>query len=243
MKGLLVIWSLCFFALSCYGQAVVPLNIRATNTLERLQDLDGMGIADLLYGIPLPEGKVIGDSYLNSTAKIWSLLLYAPNKPLEGCRVRYDIQSDALEISARNGVRILTGSKVKSFVWIDEETGSPSYFVNGKELSKSFNGFFKVLVDGQRPLFERVDLDVKKADYNIQLNVGSLDDKILKKTKYYTSENGELIELPSSRRKLLHFFSDRDDEMALFMKDNNLTPKKGDELAIVFRHYNQLIEP
>lgn len=243
MKVLLVIGSLFFFALPAFGQAVVPPNIRATNTLDRLQDMDGMGIADLLYGIPLPEAKVVGDTYLNPGWQICSILLYENNKLLEGYRVRYDIQSDALEISARNGVRMLKGSNVKSFVWVDEVTGSPSYFVNGKELSKSFNGFFKVLVDGQRPLFERVDLDVKKADYNIQLNVGSLDDKILKKVKYYTKENGELVELPASRKKLLHFFADRDDEMESFMKENNLTPKRGEELAVVFRHYNQLIEP
>ena len=48
-----------------YAQAVVPENVRAANTLEKLQDLDRMGNADMLYGIPLPPGKVIGDTYID----------------------------------------------------------------------------------------------------------------------------------------------------------------------------------
>ena len=229
------------FSVSCFAQAVVPPNIRATNTLEKLQDLDGMGTTDLLYGIPLPEGNVIGDTYLNPEWRLCSILLYDNNKLLEGYPARYDIHADALEISARNGVRMLKGNKVKSFLWIDDKTGSPFYYVNGRELSKEFIGFFKVLVDGEKPLFERVLLDIKKADYNIQFNVGSLDDKVLKKFKYYTRENGELIELPSSRKKLLHFFNDRNSEMESFMKEKNLAAKKGEELVMVFRHYNELI--
>src|SRR5687768_14078136 len=113
-----------------YAQAVVPENIRATNTLEKLQDLDRMGNADMLYGIPLPPGKVIGDTYMDPQWKNSAILLYENNKMIEGFQARYDIHLDELEIKARNGIKVLKGNKVKSFVWLDSVYSAPAYFVN-----------------------------------------------------------------------------------------------------------------
>src|SRR5688572_15892134 len=104
MKNLILI---LFTLLPCSkagAQAVVPENVRATNTLERLQDLDGLGLGDMLYGIPQPPGKVIGDTYLNTRWKQTSMLLYDSEKLLEGYPVRYDIQLDELEVKTRNGI-------------------------------------------------------------------------------------------------------------------------------------------
>ena len=169
-----ILWFLLFALISLgYTQSVVPNNIRAANTLDRLVDLDGLSNADMLYGIPLPEGKVIGDTYLDVQWKAASILLYDKNKLIEGFPVRYDIHLNELEIKAKNGVKVLKGDKVKSFVWMDSLTNSPVYFVNAKEFQNEDNvtlsGFFQVLTDGALPLFKKTRVSFKKADYNIQL--------------------------------------------------------------------------
>lgn len=242
MKNLVRFPILLAFISTCYAQAVVPVNIRATNTLERLFDLDGMSYTDMLYGIPLPEGKVVGDTYLSTHWKNSTILLYEKDKLIEGYPVRYDIQLDELEIKARNGIKVLKGSKIKSFVWADSITRIPEYFVNAKDYKNEdnvpFTGFFQVLADGTHPLFKKTFIDIKKADYNIRFNVGSHDDKILKKSEFYTVKNNQVIELPAGRKKLIMLFSDKSEEMEKFMKDNDLASNKEGHLKILFDHYN-----
>ncbi len=63
---------------------VVPNNIRAVNTLEKLYDPDGLGRTDMLYGIPQPEGKVVGDTYFSTQWKTSTILLYKDEKMIEG---------------------------------------------------------------------------------------------------------------------------------------------------------------
>lgn len=245
MKNLiLILFTLLPFS-KAVAQAVVPENVRATNTLERLQDLDGVGLGDMLYGIPQPPGKVIGDTYLSTRWKQTSMLLYDNEKLLEGYPVRYDIHLDELEVKTRNGIKVLKGSRVKSFLWIDSLTSAPEYYVNAKDYKNEDNipytGFFQVLEDGTRPLLKKTLLDVRKADYNIQFNVGSHDDKILKKSQFYTVKDNQLIELPSSKKKLVSIFADKSEEMEKHIKENNLATNKADDLKLIFQHYNSLV--
>jgi hypothetical protein len=231
--------------LSANAQSVVPPNIRAINTIERLNDFDGMTNGDIMYGIPLPPGKVIGDSYLDTHWKKSTILLYEKDKLIQGFPSRYDIYLDELEINARNGIKVLKGDKIKSFVWFDSSTNVPSYFVNAKDFKNEDNvpltGFFQVLSDGANPLLKKTDIHIRKATYNVALNVGSQDDKILKKDDFYLLKGSNVFEIPSSRKKLLPLFGDRAEVMEKFIKENSLSTTKEDDLKIIFNQYNSLV--
>ena len=233
------------FASKCYAQAVVPPNVRASNTLDRLKESRDFGSADMLYGIPLPEGKIIGDTYLDIHWKNSSILLYESEKLIEGFPIRYDIMTDEVEVKSKKGIKILKGTKIKSFVWVDSVTKAPDYFVNAKdfkgESNVPYSGFFQVLTDGSLPLFKKTEIDIKKADYNIQFNVGSQDDKILKKSEFYTLKDEQVLELPSSKKKLIALFGDRSEAMEVFIKENDLSTTKPEQLKIIFEHYNALV--
>jgi hypothetical protein len=242
MKKLLRILPFLSLVIEASAQAVVPVNIRATNTLEHLFDFNGINNADLLYGIPLPPGKVIGDTYIDTHWKNCSILLYDKDKLIEGYPARYDIYMDELEIMGRNGIKVLKGNQVKSFVWADSITRVPAYFVDAKDYINEdnvpFTGFFQVLSDGAMPLFKKTSIGIKKADYNVQLNVGSPDDKILKKVKFYTVDEKRVVELPVSRKKLFTLFDEDYEKIEQLVKDNNLSTSNEDHLVIIFQHYN-----
>ena len=167
MKNLVRFFVLLTLISNCYAQAVVPPNIRATNTLDNLSDMTRLGNGDLIYGIPMTEGKVVGDTYLDTRWKQANILLYEKDYLIKGFPVRYDIRSDELEVKARNGVKVFRGDKVKSFVWADSATRVPSYYVNGKDFKNednvAYTGFFQVLSDGALPLFKKTVLDIKKS--------------------------------------------------------------------------------
>ncbi|HZB13434.1 MAG TPA: hypothetical protein VE467_10415 [Chryseolinea sp.] len=245
MRNLVSVLLLFTFVSGSYAQAVVPANVRATNTLDKLNDLDGINTGDILYGIPLPEGKTIGDTYLDTHWRKSSILLYDNEKLIEGFPVRYDIMTDELEIKSTKGIKVLKGSKIKSFVWIDSLSKTPDYFVNAKDFKDSdgvpFSGFFQVLADGSLPLFKKTLIDIKKADYNIQFNVGSSNDKILKKNEFFALKENQVVELHTSRKKLIPLFAGKAEQMEQFIKENKLSSTKEEQLKIIFEHYNSLL--
>ncbi|HEY5746331.1 MAG TPA: hypothetical protein VIU12_09670 [Chryseolinea sp.] len=224
---------------------VVPNNIRSVNTLEKLYDPDGLGRTDMLYGIPQPEGKVLGDTYFSTQWKASTILLYKDEKMIEGFPIRYDIHANEIEVKTQSGVKVLGGDKVKSFIWIDSATRVPSYFVNAKDFKDKdqtkLSGFLQVVVDGPLPLLKQTTVFLKKADYSVQFDVGSRDDKILKKTELYFSKDGQVMELPSSKKKLLPLFGDKADALGKFIQDQNLTSSREADLITIFNHYNSLV--
>jgi len=197
----------------------------------------------MLYGIPLPEGKVVGDTYLSTEWKRSVILLYDNNKLIEGFPVRYDIKSDDLEVKGRSDIKVLEGRKIKSFMWIDSSRSEPYYFVNAKDFKVGgvpLTGFFEVLADGNSPLFKKVNISVKKADYNVTLNMGSRDDKILKNSTYYFADGNRVSEIPGSKKKFLQLLKSKADEVESYMDENGLSIKKEEELVAIFKYYNSL---
>ncbi len=225
--------------------SAIPNTVRAVNALERLTDSNGLGANEMIYGIPLPPGKVIGDTYLSTSFRQAAILLYKDNKLLEGYPIRYDIQSDELDVKTSKGIKVLEGRNIKSFLWVDSAHLDPVYFVNAKEYKLGgtpLTGFFEVLVDGKAPLFKKTNLALKKANYNEALSVGSRDDKILKQSEFYIGQSGRVIELPSTKKKFLPLFESKAAEMEKFIDTSGLSIKKQDDLIAIFKHYNALIK-
>lgn len=231
-----------------FGQpsSAVPANIRASNTLDRLSAQNGLSPTDLMFGIPLPPGETIGDTYLNTDWKLATLLLYDQDKMLEGYPVRYDLKSNELEVKAKNGIRVINGNKVKSFIWIDSLTKQSAYFLNGKDFvdeeGVSQNGFYQVLSDGKIPPLKKTSLFVKKADYVVQFDVGSRNDIIKKQEDYFYLIEKQIIPLPSSKKKFIAIFGEKSEEMEKFLKKNKLSLNQAHHLAAIFEHYNRMMD-
>jgi len=239
-----ILFLLYIVVVNSYAQgSVIPSNVRAVNTLERLTDSNGLGNNEMLYGIPLPEGKVVGDTYLSTEWKKSVILLYENNKLIEGFPVRYDIKSNDLEVKGRSDVKVLEGRKVKSFMWIDSTRSEPYYFVNARDFKEGgvpLTGFFEVMVDGNFPLFKKTSISVKKADYNVTLNMGSRDDKILKNSTYYAVDGASISEIPGNKKKFLQLLKSKADQVESYMDENGLSIKREEELVAIFKYYNSL---
>jgi hypothetical protein len=225
--------------------SAIPNYVRAVNTLEGLTDSNGLGANEMLYGIPIPPGKVIGDTYLSTSWKKSVVLLYKNDKVLEGYLVRYDLYADEMGFKTAAGIKVLKGNDIKSFVWMDSLRQEPYYFINGRDYKLDgipLTGFFEVLVDGGTPLFKKTRLNIKKASYNVALDVGTRDDKIIKTFDYYAGVSDDVIEIPTSRKKAMTLFPGKEDEMGLYMEANSLSLKKEQDLIHLFRHYNLLVK-
>ncbi len=247
MRQSIILCSLLMFSLHAMAQQgqLVPPVIRATNFGERLNYQIGAGTTSLL-GMPMRGAEIVGDSYLYPDWRQSNVMLYEDDKLIENHLVRYDMQDDNLEFKFGNDVRVLKGSKVKSFVSLDSVNNAPSFYMNGKDFVNKdnvpFDGFLQILSDGKMPLLKRYEVYVKQPDYNIALNVGSIDYKIIKKTQYYYLNNGKLYLIPGSKGRILKLFGDEKDNVNKFMKLNKVQVSQEHHLSAVFNYYNSLVK-
>jgi hypothetical protein len=223
-----------------FSQGSVPSKIRAANTLDRLSDNGGLNRGDLIMGIAPPPGRIIGDTYLDKKWNKASLLLFDSERMIEGYPVKYDIQQDVIEVLTKNGIKIIEGKKIKSMVWIDSVTNTPSYFVNASEYNlegAALNGFLEVIVDGTLPLMKRTTIIEKQADYVAALDVGSRDKKILKKESFFYSQKAGLAKI-GNKKSLLPAFGEQAQDVEMFIKANKLNVSKTPDLLKAFEYYN-----
>jgi hypothetical protein len=229
------------FHVSGQGGAAIPSNLRATSTLEGLTTLTPN---ELLYGIPLPPKTLIGDAYLNKEWRGANIMLFTKETVLEGFPMRYDLLKDELEVNSKSGIKVLEGRRVKSFVWLDSITRQPQFFVSAvqykDEDNEKLKGFFEVLVDGKMPLFKKINASIKTADYNVQFNMGSRDDKVIRKEVFYYLKDGVVYQIPKSKKKFPDIFTDKASVMEDFVKTNGLSSDSEGDLRKIFMHYNSL---
>jgi hypothetical protein len=246
MKKILI--TCCLFIsftaiISAQQAPLVPPVIRATNFSERLNYQIGAGTTSLL-GMPIRAADVIGDTYLFTDWRQSNVMLYDSDKLIENHVIRYDMKDDNIEFKFGNDIRVLKGSRVKSFVCIDSVSKTPTYFMNGKDFvnkdNTPFDGFMQVLSDGSMPLLKRYEIYIKQPDFNLALNVGSIDYKIIKRLQYYYMLDGKLHLLPSGKGAILKVFGEDKEQVKKFMKLNNVQVSEEHHLSAVFDYYNSM---
>ncbi len=224
--------------LNALAQWAIPTQMRAEITLDRL--FDDMSNSDLLYGVPMPPGKVIGDNYLDKKWNKATILLYQSETLIEGYPVKYDIKSNLIEIGTKSGIKVLDVKKIKNIVWIDSLTTLPKYFVNSAEYNVAGvkqEGLLEVLADGDMPLFKVTEILVKKPTYNAALDVGTRDTKILHEQVMYYARGGELIRV-KNKSDVLTAAGDKAPEIEKYIKANKLSIKSEIGLKRIFEQLN-----
>lgn len=224
--------------------SAVPENIRAAYSIDRFGD--GI-INEMIYGIPLPAPKVIGDTYIDEEWKKGAFLMYGNDKSIEGYEIRYDLDKQELEVRTSTGVKVVGGNQVKSFLTLDPDEAEPWIFINAREFKPDhglrFNGFLQVLQDGNYALVSGYAIKVKRPDYNEAMNVGSRDYKIYKKEEMFFVRQGTLFRLPAKKKEFLSIFPEQArEQISTFMKSENLNSSEKADLMRIFSFHRKISE-
>jgi hypothetical protein len=220
----------------------IPENVRASYSQDRFGD----GIVnEMIIGIPLPAPKVVGDTYIDEEWKEGRILLYDREKYIDGYPIRYDLDKQEMEIRTPQGIKVVGGAQIRTFVMLDEGKSSPEVYVNAKDFKISpdvvYTGFLQVVEDGSMALLCGHTIKVKQPDYNEAMNVGNRDYRILKKENFFFMHNGVLTRVPEKKKELVEIFpEDRRKIMRDFMETNGLNASRGVDLKRLFHHYNSL---
>ena len=234
---------LLVISVSSYAQWAIPPQMRAANTLDNLAQ-NGLNQSDLLFGLPMEPGKLVGDSYITKVWNVATIMLADSEKIIEGYPVRYDIKAAVLEIKSKNGIKVLNSKSIKSMVWLDS-LQLPHYFVNAesfKEDGVQQSGLVEILVDGEVTLLTKFSVEIIKPNYNIAMGSGSKDTKIIPRSTFYSAQGGELTRI-KSKNDVLKVSGTHSAAISKLISDRGLKVKNQYDLIDIFTHLNNLINP
>ncbi len=218
--------------------------LQKQNARDQIMSGAHMNPNSMVFGVPLPAGEVEGDFYLNPEFMPAQFELATSTKLYEDFLIRYDLRSNLIEINYDDGVRGLDGNKVKYF-----ELASPGGFtryVNSNQIGGAGedlpeNLFLQVLVTDDIPLYRFEEIYVKKADYNIAMNVGSRNDQILKKPAYLTVVNGKAIRLSRGKNSnLFELVPAKEAALRALAKKEKIKVKNEEDFIYLIRKLNTL---
>ncbi len=227
-----------FLQLELNAQSTID-DTRANQAMSQLA-ATGTGPGSAIYQFASADDKmkVLGDTYYDIHWAKSSILLL-DSKMINGYLARYDIRQNEFEFRFQNGVKVVSGNKVKNFVWIDSLSGQAKQLVNTQEHllnSAPFNGVAELLVDGKASLFKKITLDEIPPTFNSALNVGSKDYTIVKKVKYFFSIDNNIQEL--KKRQAIKSLQLIQPDIENFCKKESINWTKEDDLIKLFKYLN-----
>ncbi|TRX50940.1 hypothetical protein FNH22_25140 [Fulvivirga sp. M361] len=156
----------------------------------------------------MPVAEDLGTIYLEDDWSVGSIRL-KNERDIENYPIRYDLENNRFEFNYHGQVRVLPGSTVTRFEYVDKNDQHRFYERSDHLLSEEplTNGFMEVVVAGDPGLYLKIHLNILKPSYVTALDVGERSSKIVKKEIFYFLIKDELIKLPSNRKKftvLLH---------------------------------------
>jgi hypothetical protein len=208
--------------------------------IERIASGTGLQSGNIVtMGTPPPGMK--GDVYLNRHFNNVVFQLYDGDRIVEGYLAKLDLKQNEFDVMVPHGVKVLKGSMIKSFIFIDSLTKFQTNYVNIREWrtkEKSlYDGFIEILAEGNLTLAKRTELIVKKPDFNPALNVGSKDYRFLKREHLYYIMDRTLNELPG-KKNFVKIFGGAENQIEKFISSNNLSISKIGDLIQIFDFYN-----
>jgi ATP:corrinoid adenosyltransferase len=98
------------------------------------------------------------------------------------------------------------------------------------------------LVEGEVSLLKKTDAEIHSHNYNVALSVGRKDNEINQKVQYYYLRDDKVVHLlPRAKDKFKLIFKGHQEEIAHFMKLNDVKLEKEHHLEALFEHYNSLL--
>lgn len=221
MKHLVVILFISSLSLTVFAQTNKEvLDEKVTNQLR---------YRGSLRQLPKQKEALRGDPFLYKEY-VSGIIKFADENGREYSvqRMRYNALQDYLEILYNGTAEAIDGSKIDAMMF--EIKGTKKYLINGKFWKNgnsltNMSGFFQVLVKGEGQMLKKVNTYLKKATYNVALNVGANYDEILKKTEYYYAKKDQLYKI-TSKRSIYNFFKGTKFDAKSYIKKYKLKVKK-----------------
>lgn len=151
--------------------------------------------------------------------------------------VRYNVLSGQMLYQDKNKTYIIGAPN--NIASINMSSGEFIYgeFFSGNRLEK---GYYKVLANGRMNLLLKHEIEMKRANYNVALDVGDKTNKLLLR-EHLCLQMGDSIILLNKKSKPMDLFSGKEKEISEYMNKEKLSFTKRDDLMKVVAFYNSIL--
>jgi hypothetical protein len=186
--------------------------------------------------IPLAAPSVIGSTYLDDNWQNARITLRG-GAVVENCPIRVEIEQANVEIKFKGEVKYLNLSKV-DFINTADANGTPIIIRSAKQYSLEdvpLEGIVSVEHLGKEyGVIKHFYIEVLLANYNVAMDVGSKDHRIVKKERIYISQNSKLFAVKGSDKKLIAKLGlDRKRTLKLIRENNLNLSNEADLISFV----------
>ena len=152
--------------------------------------------------------------------------------------LRYNIFSDVIEYKNASNLYEITKTP-STHVRIGEDYFYFCQFKNERGFNKEGYYVLTELNDNYR-IYKKYDLEITEAKEMDGNHGASQVGKIQIVESYFFEENGIIIELPDNKKELVAVFSDKEEELKEYVKNEKIKPRKQEDLIKFVAKYNAL---
>lgn len=189
------------------------LNEKVTNQLRQRGSL---------RQLPKQKEAQRGNPYLYANYQSGGFKLIGKNTTYTAKQMRYNALYNYLEVMQDGVVQVIDVDKL-STMYVNV-AGKKMYYINVtqyKQPGKHLTGLFQLVLNGEVKLLKQTNAYLKKATYNVALNVGQNYDEIKQKETYYFSKGSQVHKL-NSKRSILKFFKNTSFQAKTYVKKHRL---------------------
>jgi hypothetical protein len=185
---------------------------------------------------PKPDDAVetvyINDKWLYGT------IVIAPNSEVKDIPIKYDVKNNFLEIQTKDGIKIASKDKLKSFS--TKDALEEHHYVNADALKiKRLTGIAEVLVSGKLQLYAGIHLRKIPANYNPAMDVGSKIDTFVVDENLFLIRDNEAFDITKAGKKILKYFGDKSAVIESYVKQNKLSYKEKSDIIKIVEEFNK----
>lgn len=179
-----------------------------------------------------------GNPYLIKEFTSGLIKFSGENKEYRVKSMRYNSLYDYLEVKHDGEDKILDGNKLDAMMI--NHKGIKYYYVSGKFFQIgpiNLTGFVQVVEKGKLQLLKQTKTTIKKATYNVSLNVGNNYDEIIHSKVYYFAVKNKLTAV-KSKRSIYKFFKSKGFDAKAYIKKYKIKTKTEAGLSQLVKAYN-----
>ena len=159
--------------------------------------------------------------------------------------VKYNLNLNSLNVDMKSTILTFSSKKVVRFQLMDKKSKRLRYFYS---LPFALTGdykvpiFFEVLHEGKLSLMCREKVAIETIYPYSNYRSRSLTRPVLSYDFYYLRSNVLKAYTDRNNQLLKVIMKDKADEIKKFMRKNRLKDDKRDDLALIFKYYNELVD-
>ena len=209
---------------------LVLMNSHLPAKAQFLEDNTGKPFTELKY-TDIQGSPYFSDIWLTGSVKMNNGTIY------KDVKLKYNQVEQLLVFQNKSGADMNFIDPVREFSML--QNGNSIIFRNGFKPAEGVtaNTYYRVLADGETPLLKKT---IKKIIENKEYNSATTTKKFQEINTFYLVKGNLPLKIKRDKKAFLETLGDRNTELDVFIKSNNINFKSDEDLIRLTIYYNSL---